>query len=125
MTTLAVAPAQVRGRTDVSDRVVSKLARQVAGEVAGVSVVSQAGGLPWGGSSGGSVEGELATIRLTVAITYPAPIRATTERLRQHVADRITELTGLGVSRIDLKVASLTVTSPESGPPKAGPGAIS
>lgn len=115
MTTLAAAPAQVRGRTEVSDRVVSKLARMVAGEMAGVSVAGQAGGLPWGGSSGGTVSGELATIRLTVTIAYPAPIRATAERLRQHVAARITELTGLGVSRVDLKVASLTVPSQGSG----------
>ncbi|MFI6483497.1 hypothetical protein ACIBH1_36595 [Nonomuraea sp. NPDC050663] len=115
MTTLVAAPAQVRGRTEVSDRVVSKLARVVAGEVAGVSLENQAGGLPWGGSSGGTVSGEFATIRLTVAIAYPAPIRTTAERLRQHVASRITELTGLGVSRVDLKVASLTVTSQGSG----------
>lgn len=103
-----------RGRLVIGHRVVEKIARQAASEVAAA-----------GGSSGGilgvgahtdmsalpevdvELSGQTASIDLDIAIAYPAPLRQATEQVRQHVMDRVAEMAGIQVTRVDLTITAL------------------
>ncbi|SDK14332.1 Asp23/Gls24 family envelope stress response protein [Nonomuraea jiangxiensis] len=100
-----------RGRTEVTDRVVAKIACHAAMEVPEVRDVRlrsgpfQRGpvrGVPWGRSSSAEVRGDRATVHLAVGVAYPAPLRAIGRRLREHVIRRVTAQTGVYVSRLDI-----------------------
>ena len=47
------------------------------------------------------------TFDLDISVAYPTPLRQTTERVRQHVMDRVAQLAGVEVSRIDITVTAL------------------
>jgi uncharacterized alkaline shock family protein YloU len=93
-------PPEVRGRTDIGDRVVERIARHAVTE------------LPQAGTGGtarvkATIDGKLATLRMTVSVIYPEPVQRVTRRLREHVTARVGELTGLEVRQIDIDVARL------------------
>ena len=95
-------------------KVIEKIAGQAASEVASA-----------GGSSGGflgigsrtdlsarpKVEVELsggtASVDLAITVAYPTPIRKVTGQVRQHLIDRVGELTGVEVTRVDITVSAL------------------
>ena len=90
-----------RGHTDIDGKVVERIATQALTE------------LPQAGTGGtqrvkATVDGHLTTLRLTVSVTYPEPVRRVTRRLREHVTARVGELTGLEVRQVDIDVARLT-----------------
>jgi uncharacterized alkaline shock family protein YloU len=58
------------------------------------------------------VDGQLATVTVRLSVTYPAPIRQVTRRVRDHITARVTELTGLDVRQVDIDVAALTSPLP-------------
>ncbi|GAA4188866.1 hypothetical protein GCM10022252_24830 [Streptosporangium oxazolinicum] len=101
-------PAERRGRTEISDRVVSRIAAHAAGEVARVGEVGERGPLSFRGGTRATLDGELATLRLDVAVEYPAPIREVAEEVRRHVAERVMALTGKDVGYIDIMVTGVT-----------------
>ncbi|MFI6507354.1 Asp23/Gls24 family envelope stress response protein [Streptosporangium sp. NPDC050855] len=103
-------PAERRGRTDISDRVVSRIATRAAGEVARVRKVGERGPLSFRGGTRATVDGELTTLRLDVTVDYPAPLREVAQQVRSHVAERIMALTGLYVGHIDIDVTNVTLT---------------
>ena len=123
-----------RGSTNISDTVVQKIAGIAAQEVEKVQMgggaaaavtgflgsVSGAvtGSLSGGGSptSGVSVEvGEQeAAVDLTVAIEYGVSIPQVTETVRRNVINRIENLTGLGVTEVNIVVND--VQFPEERP---------
>lgn len=107
--TPAVAPER-RGRTEISERVVAKIACTAAQEVPEVRDV-RLGGLPWTRSSSAEVRGDRATVKLNVSVAYPAPLHAVAARLREHVRNRVLMQTGLNVTRLDV-----TMTDLEGGP---------
>lgn len=111
------APGQIRqaeparrGKLVMAAKVVEKVAAQAASEAAA------------GGRSGGllgigaktdlsarpkvdvDLSGTTATIDVEVAVAYPTPIRQATEQVRTHVIDRVHQLTGVTVTRIDIDV---------------------
>ncbi|MET3720913.1 Asp23/Gls24 family envelope stress response protein [Arthrobacter sp. UYEF21] len=104
-----------RGQTVLADKVIEKIASQVASDE---SVA--------GGSSGGflgigthadlsarpkaSVElsGNIATLSVEVGMLYPVPLRQATEALRERIRAKVTELTGVEVRQIDIRVSWLT-----------------
>lgn len=106
-----------RGQTVLEDRVIEKIAGQVARDETFA-----------GGSSGGflgmgtradldarpkvSVElaGNIATLSVEVGMLYPIPLRQATEELRQRIRARVMELTGVEVRHVDIKVSWLTTT---------------
>ena len=106
-----------RGQTVLANMVIEKIASQVASDESFA-----------GGSSGGflgigahadltarpkaSVEltGNLATVSVEVGMLYPVPLRQATENLRQRIRTRVTELTGVEVRQVDIKVSWLTNT---------------
>lgn len=111
-----------RGRTVLADRVIEKIAGQVARDE---SVA--------GGSSGGflgigthadlsarpkaSVElsGNIATLSVDVGLIYPVPLREATEALRQRIRTRVMELTGVEVRQVDIRISWLTPQTEASG----------
>ncbi len=104
-----------RGQTILADKVIEKIASQVASDE---SVA--------GGSSGGflgigthadlkarpkaSVEltGNIATLSVEVGMPYPVPLRRTTEQMRQRIRTRVTEMTGVEVRHVDIKISWLS-----------------
>ncbi|MEV4801068.1 Asp23/Gls24 family envelope stress response protein [Nonomuraea sp. NPDC049421] len=115
MTVLSTVPAQrpapppapeLRGRTEISDRVVTKIACMAAREVPEVRDV-QLRTLPWARPSGGEVHKGQTTLRLSVSVAYPAPLHAVAARLREHVTRRVAAQTGLNVARLDITMTDL------------------
>ncbi|MEO3870515.1 Asp23/Gls24 family envelope stress response protein [Nonomuraea sp. B12E4] len=105
-----------RGRTEVADRVVAKLACRAAMEVPEVRGVRLKGvpfkGRPgdgglWGRTSSAEVHGDRATVHLAVGVAYPAPLRAVGRRLREHVIRRVAAQTGVHVSRLDITMTDV------------------
>lgn len=93
--------AERRGRTEISDRAVTKIACRAALEVPEVRDVHLGTSL-WSRPSGSRVRGGRATLRLTVSMAYPTPLHAVSARLREHVIERVEQQTGLEVRRLDI-----------------------
>ncbi|MEU8382301.1 Asp23/Gls24 family envelope stress response protein [Streptosporangium sp. NPDC048865] len=116
-------PAERRGRTDIADRVVSRIAAHAAGEVPRVREVGERRPLSLRGGTRAAVDGGLATLRLDVAVEYPAPIREVAEEIRRHVAERVMTLTGMDVGHVDVLVTDVTPARDDHdgrGTPRAG-----
>jgi uncharacterized alkaline shock family protein YloU len=123
-----------RGSTNISDTVVQKIAGIAAQEIEKVQMgggataavtgfLGSVSGAMTGSSSGGgsptsgvSVEvGEReAAVDLTVAIEYGVSIPQVTETVRRNVINRIENLTGLGVTEVNITVND--VQFPEERP---------
>jgi uncharacterized alkaline shock family protein YloU len=123
-----------RGSTNISDTVVQKIAGIAAQEVEKVQMgggaaaavtgfLGSVSGAVTGSSSGGgsptsgvSVEvGEQeAAVDLTVAIEYGVSIPQITQTVRRNVINRIENLTGLGVTEVNITVND--VQFPEERP---------
>ena len=104
-----------RGHTVLAARVIEKIAAQVASDESSA-----------GGSSGGFlgigtradlsarpkasvvITGNIATLSVEVGMLYPVPLRQATEELRRRIATRVTELTGVDVRQVDIRIAWLT-----------------
>jgi uncharacterized alkaline shock family protein YloU len=109
------APAEARGRTEVSDRVLERIATRAVTEVDQVEgAAPRLLRMPLGRDTAGAaprvsarVDGRLAIVRVTMSVTYPAPIRQVVHRVREHVMTRVRELTGLDARQVDIDVARL------------------
>lgn len=107
-------PVESRGVTTVPAAVVARITEQVASEHPRV-----------GGAAGGvlgvrarrdfssrptaecDLYGAVAVLRLDVGVAFPVDIAATCAGLRARVRDRVEELTGLQVGRLDLEISWL------------------
>lgn len=107
-----------RGQTVMAARVIEKIAAQV------VSDESSAGGFPGIGPRAGfsarpkaSVElsGNIATLNVEVGMLYPVPLRQATEALRRRIRTRVTELTGVDVRQIDIRISWLSTGTDTNG----------
>ena len=103
-----------RGRTELADRVVEKIAAQA------VTEVDQARGLPTGRIRGlmpgehteraqadADVDGRLVLLTVQLTVTYPAPVRTTTRAVRAHVTARVEQLCDVTVRQLDIRVTAL------------------
>lgn len=104
-----------RGRLDVADRVVERVAIIAAGEVAGVRNVGS--GLE--GIVGrqypkatAQVAGGRARVRLDIAVAWPMPLGRTAGAVREHVREQLESLVGLTVDAVDVTVASVVADGP-------------
>lgn len=98
-----------RGQLVVAAKVIEKTAVWVAAKVPGV-------GAPVGALRGGKanfdtapnisvhLDGPRAYLEIDAAIEYPRPIGATTEALRTRLMNDVTAMTGVQVSRVDIRV---------------------
>lgn len=107
-----------RGDLTIGAGVVEKIAQRAALEVPGVVDVVSRGlsRVVGGGNAGASAEvlpgarqdqSRTARIDLTLSLRYPAPAMQTTRAVRDHVVERVQQLTGLRVERVDITVAEL------------------
>lgn len=113
---VAVDPGD-RGRTTVADRVVAKVAAQAATEVqhaAGLrrSLAGRSLGRPQVRATA-VVNGHVTTLRLELAVDYPAPVRQVTRAVRRQVVTRVGEYCGMVVDHVDITVAALRRASVE------------
>ncbi|GHH70533.1 hypothetical protein GCM10017673_22570 [Streptosporangium violaceochromogenes] len=100
-------PAERRGRTEIPDQVVTRIAAHAAREVPRVREVRERGPLAFGGHTRAVVDGGLAMLELEVSVDYPAPLLHVAEEIRRHVGDRVHTLTGLTVGHIDIDVTGV------------------
>jgi uncharacterized alkaline shock family protein YloU len=106
-----------RGRTIISPTVVEKIAIRAASEVDGVAGDVESGMsrlLPWSIGSGpaparaeADVGADTVTVDLTVNIRYPEPVAAVTDRVREQVIRRMSELCGLRATEVNIAVPAL------------------
>jgi uncharacterized alkaline shock family protein YloU len=123
-----------RGATTIKDGVVSKIAGMAAREVRGVylggSTSRAAGGLlgnvtgSSGGSRGVSVEvGRVETaIDLKMGIEYGRNILQTVEEVRRRISDRVTQMTGLRITELNVTISDIVFPGDEDGDGEAESG---
>lgn len=122
------------GVISVADAVVAKLSSRAAVEVDDVGAAATrvlgkelpAGGLSRLGmkrsalgtlpSCSAQVDGHLAFVNLTISVRYPASVRQVAASVREHVAARVGEMTGLQVVEVDITVPALVTDVP--APPR-------
>jgi len=105
----------LRGGLELRDRAVARLAVAAASEVSDVAapvsrVLGQAlGGVDLDGrvKADVSVAGDVATVRVSLSVRWPAPIVEVAEAVRTRVTQRLSELAGLRVSHVDVQVTAL------------------
>ena len=110
-------PAPERGTTTVADRVIVAVAARAAAEVPGIGGgARRVFGLPVDADRAdrapqveATIAGDTVALRVRLSVLYPMPVRAATEQVRRHVADRVSTLTGKTVGVIDVTVVSLPV----------------
>lgn len=106
-----------RGTTRIGPSVARKIAQRAATEVDGVAgtMESRLSRLvPWVHGDGPvDVDADVGVddvhIDLSISVRYPEPAGRVAGAVRAHVSDRLSALTGLRVSRIDITVENLAV----------------
>jgi uncharacterized alkaline shock family protein YloU len=104
-----------RGATTIADRVIERIAAQVVSEVdaaggsarrvLGVAVGSA--GLSQSAQVTAIISGKSASLTVQLSVAYPASISGTARQARQQLADRLQDLTGYTVSRVDVTVTAV------------------
>ena len=111
------------GTISIADAVVTKIAARAAAENpdAGAAVARMLGrAVPGAGHLGVrgtdlkslpktsvDVDGSKAFVQLEISVRWPASVSDVTAQVRQHVRDRVGELTGLNVDEVHIVVADL------------------
>ena len=123
---MAVAPQDLpAGSIHIADGAVAKLAAYIAGDVPEVGRPTRGiGRLPGGGVVGAGkadlnrrpavsahVDGNHVSIDVVASVRWPASVPETTQRLRQQLRERLTELTGLQVDEIHVDITDLITPS--------------
>ncbi|MEJ8279664.1 Asp23/Gls24 family envelope stress response protein [Pseudonocardia spirodelae] len=111
----ASSAAEDRGRVDVADQVVQKIALGALEETDGVGGTTGTVGRMLGrDESAGrprvdaTVSGHTARIDARISVAYPSPVASVCDRARAHVVRQVEALTGLSVARVDVTVTALT-----------------
>lgn len=112
----SAAPPRSRGRLVLEKRAVERIAAQAASE----SDSGRTGGVSGGFLGFGThrdlsarpattvdLVGQSAHVNVEVTVAYPTSIREATDAIRRHVMVRVHELTGVEVTRVDIKVTAL------------------
>lgn len=103
-------PAEERGRTTIADKVVERIASIAANEVEAVIDTRTGwtrivrGRLP---RAEAVVAGGTSRITVEVAATWPTPLNSVAGRVRDHVSERVTTLTGVDVTAVDVSIADV------------------
>ena len=107
-----------RGITTISPAVYERLAARAAAEVPGVDGVVETGVsrlLPWTSGAPAEATADIAddavVLDLTFNVAYPQPVRQISDRVREHVTDRVVSLTGCEVRSINITVPDLVVVA--------------
>lgn len=114
--------AATRGTLSISEKAIEKIAGQVAASVPGIHGTS-GGFLGIGARSDEdarpkvkvNLSGVVATLQISAGVRYPWPLRATTERLRSEVLQKVGTSCGIEVVQVDIDIETLVATSASSG----------
>jgi uncharacterized alkaline shock family protein YloU len=120
-----------RGTITISDTVVAKLASRAVLEVADaggagprmlgrtIPGAAQLGlretSLRTAPKASANVYGATAQIEVTISVRGPASVRRVTERVRDHVRNRLHALTGLTVAEVRITVTDLVIDTRPAG----------
>ncbi|WP_225752802.1 Asp23/Gls24 family envelope stress response protein [Actinotalea sp. Marseille-Q4924] len=110
-----VEPLEGRGRTEIADRVLERLAARFALEVPGV--VRHSSGPPLGGlgehlpDASAESAGERVRVKLRLAVRWETPAHEVAAAVREDVRRRLTAATGKSVDRVDVVVGALLPSS--------------
>ncbi|MFB7394740.1 DUF6286 domain-containing Asp23/Gls24 family envelope stress response protein [Streptomyces sp. NPDC056191] len=107
-------PRAERGTLTVADRAVRRIVRQAATEALGGAGTAREVSVARRGA-------REARVRVAVELAYPTDLAGQGERVRRHVMDRATALSGLAVSRADVAIASLSAAAPGTARDARGP----
>ncbi|MFB8076930.1 DUF6286 domain-containing protein [Streptomyces sp. NPDC056013] len=107
-------PRAERGTLTVTDRTVRRIVRQAATEALGGAGTARDVSVARRGP-------REARVRVAVELAYPTDLAGQGERVRRHVMDRATALSGLAVSRADIAIASLSAPAPGTARDALGP----
>ncbi|MFC9342391.1 DUF6286 domain-containing Asp23/Gls24 family envelope stress response protein [Streptomyces sp. NPDC057020] len=110
----SVTPRAERGTLTVADRAVRRIVRQAATEALGGAGTAREVSVARRGA-------REARVRVAVELAYPTDLAGQGERVRRHVMDRATALSGLAVSRADIAIASLSAAAPGTARDALGP----
>ncbi|NOJ59792.1 Asp23/Gls24 family envelope stress response protein [Arthrobacter sp. 260] len=111
-----------RGTLTISEKAIEKIAGQAAAEVPGIHGTS--GGFLGLGSHSDEdarpkvkvqLSGRIAALHISAGVKYPAPLRVTTDRLRQAVKDKVNASCGIEVRQIDIDVQTLVSAATTPG----------
>ncbi|WP_336029551.1 Asp23/Gls24 family envelope stress response protein [Geodermatophilus sp. FMUSA9-8] len=110
----ALPDAAARGRLTVADRAVERIAAQAAAEVdRATGAPRRVLGLAVGGADdrpqvSARVDWPVATVAVTMSVSWPAPVLQVTEQVRRHVEERLATLAGVRTAGVDVRVTALT-----------------
>ncbi|MFE6855756.1 DUF6286 domain-containing Asp23/Gls24 family envelope stress response protein [Streptomyces sp. NPDC057674] len=107
-------PRAERGTLTVADRAVRRIVRQAATEALGGAGTAREVSVARRGA-------REARVRVAFELAYPTDLAGQGERVRRHVMDRATALSGLAVSRADIAIASLSAPAPGTARDALGP----
>jgi uncharacterized alkaline shock family protein YloU len=105
--------AATRGRLEIADRVIERIAAQAAAEV------DRATGTPRRvlGVSVGSptdrpdvsarVDGPFAIVDVVMSVAWPAPVTKVTEQVRARIVQHLIDLAGVRAAQVDIRVTAL------------------
>ncbi|MHA7145570.1 Asp23/Gls24 family envelope stress response protein [Arthrobacter sp. TmT3-37] len=114
--------AEDRGTLTIAEKVIEKIASQIAADTPGVH-----------GSSGGflgigsrddedarpkvtaELHGRTASLQVRAGVRYPTPLRVTTERLRERIRTQVSKRCGVDVRQVDIDITSLVARTDRSG----------
>ncbi|MFD1056059.1 Asp23/Gls24 family envelope stress response protein [Terrabacter terrigena] len=110
----ALAEPGERGRLEIAEKVVERVASFAAGEVRGVRRV----GTGLEGVVGrqyprakAEVAGGRARIRMDIAVAWPSQLGQTARAVRDRVREQVEALVGVAVDAVDVTVASVVATA--------------
>jgi len=108
-----------RGRTTISDEVISVIARLAADEVEGVHKISEPslqgviGRLGRHGGVASEVGYSETAIDVSLVVEYGHPIRQVADSLRTTIIDRVEQMTGMKVVEVNIDVHDVFVPKAE------------
>ena len=114
-------PPEERGRLTVAERVVERVAGYAATQVDGAAAaprrllgISVGEARPDAEAAvRATVDGSVATVEATIAVSWPQSVRRVTDQLRARIREDVRRLTDVEVAHVDVDVVDfLTTTAP-------------
>jgi uncharacterized alkaline shock family protein YloU len=108
---------QDAGRLEVADGVVEKIAGQAVTNVPGAAApprrllgVTVGDARPQDTASvSAEVQDGIATVKATIAVTWPRSVPEVADEVRRRIRDEVTSMTGVRVDHVDVAVVAMTV----------------
>ncbi|MFI0351907.1 Asp23/Gls24 family envelope stress response protein [Actinomadura sp. 9N407] len=96
-----------RGHTKIAEKAVARIVTRAVGETEDAGGLGRKKGQGRAARTDVDVAGTVVTARVRMSVVYPEPVREVSERVREHVRERVEALTGFTVRQVDIEVAEL------------------